>query len=238
MDAFDMSEIVAGHRKNGELYHEFLRAERLSVGLYGPSARLSAVPSICELGAFRTGFDSGRLFWSSGVVVASLAEARFSKLERVVKTGKITRVEVSKGSPVLPAPDNASAITGSGSPGSSSLVSAGSFRIALSVGLPTAASPSLTASKASENAGSSLSAPDARPGCAGLGARKASCVTSIIAPGVLSPSDCIFTHKNYRIFTACRQTSPNCPQFYGPGHASGCAPNGFLSAKTRHDSPG
>ena len=34
MDAFDMSEIVAGHRKNGELYHEFLRAERLSVGLY------------------------------------------------------------------------------------------------------------------------------------------------------------------------------------------------------------
>ena len=34
MDAFDKSEIVAGHRKNGELYHEFLRAERLSVGLY------------------------------------------------------------------------------------------------------------------------------------------------------------------------------------------------------------
>ena len=34
MDAFDMSEIVAGHRKNGELYHEFLRQERLSVGLY------------------------------------------------------------------------------------------------------------------------------------------------------------------------------------------------------------
>ena len=34
MDAFDMSEIVDGHQKNGELYHEFLRAERLSVGLY------------------------------------------------------------------------------------------------------------------------------------------------------------------------------------------------------------
>ena len=34
MEAFDMSEIVEGHRKNGELYHEFLRAERLSVGLY------------------------------------------------------------------------------------------------------------------------------------------------------------------------------------------------------------
>ncbi len=34
MDAFDMSEIVEGHEKNGELYHEFLRAERLSVGLY------------------------------------------------------------------------------------------------------------------------------------------------------------------------------------------------------------
>ena len=34
MDAFDMSEIVDGHRKNGELYHEFIRAERLSVGLY------------------------------------------------------------------------------------------------------------------------------------------------------------------------------------------------------------
>ncbi len=34
MDAFDMSEIVEGHEKNGELYHEFIRAERLSVGLY------------------------------------------------------------------------------------------------------------------------------------------------------------------------------------------------------------
>ena len=34
MEAFDMAEIVEGHRKNGELYHEFLRAERLSVGLY------------------------------------------------------------------------------------------------------------------------------------------------------------------------------------------------------------
>jgi len=34
MDAFDMSEIVEGHRENGELYHEFLRAERISVGLY------------------------------------------------------------------------------------------------------------------------------------------------------------------------------------------------------------
>ncbi len=34
MDAFDLAEIVAGHQKNGELYHEFLRQERLSVGLY------------------------------------------------------------------------------------------------------------------------------------------------------------------------------------------------------------
>ncbi len=34
MDAFDMSEIVDGHKQNGELYHEFIRAERLSVGLY------------------------------------------------------------------------------------------------------------------------------------------------------------------------------------------------------------
>ena len=34
MDAFDMSQIVDGHRRNGELYHEFLRAKRLSVGLY------------------------------------------------------------------------------------------------------------------------------------------------------------------------------------------------------------
>jgi mannose-6-phosphate isomerase-like protein (cupin superfamily) len=34
MDAFDMSEIVEGHEENGELYHEFIRAERLSVGLY------------------------------------------------------------------------------------------------------------------------------------------------------------------------------------------------------------
>ena len=34
MDAFDMSVIEEGHRKNGELYHEFFKAERLSVGLY------------------------------------------------------------------------------------------------------------------------------------------------------------------------------------------------------------
>ena len=34
MDAFDMSEIVDGHKQSGELYHEFIRAERLSVGLY------------------------------------------------------------------------------------------------------------------------------------------------------------------------------------------------------------
>ena len=34
MDAFDMAHIVAGHRDNGEPYHEFFSAERLSVGLY------------------------------------------------------------------------------------------------------------------------------------------------------------------------------------------------------------
>ena len=34
MDAFDMPQIEEAHRQNGELYHEFLRANRLSVGLY------------------------------------------------------------------------------------------------------------------------------------------------------------------------------------------------------------
>ena len=34
MDAFDMCRIVAGHRENGELYHEFFAADRLSVGIY------------------------------------------------------------------------------------------------------------------------------------------------------------------------------------------------------------
>jgi len=34
MDAFDMAEIVEGHKKNGELFNEFIRAERVSVGLY------------------------------------------------------------------------------------------------------------------------------------------------------------------------------------------------------------
>ena len=34
MDAFDMSEIEAGHRQNGELYYEFFAAARLSAGLY------------------------------------------------------------------------------------------------------------------------------------------------------------------------------------------------------------
>jgi mannose-6-phosphate isomerase-like protein (cupin superfamily) len=34
MDAFDLPQIEEAHRQNGELYHEFIRAERLSVGLY------------------------------------------------------------------------------------------------------------------------------------------------------------------------------------------------------------
>ena len=34
MDAFDMPQIEEGHRQNGELYHEFIRQNRLSVGLY------------------------------------------------------------------------------------------------------------------------------------------------------------------------------------------------------------
>ena len=34
MDAFDMPQIEEAHRRNGELYHEFLRADHLSVGLY------------------------------------------------------------------------------------------------------------------------------------------------------------------------------------------------------------
>ena len=34
MDAFAMTEIVDQHRQGGELYHEFRRKERLSVGLY------------------------------------------------------------------------------------------------------------------------------------------------------------------------------------------------------------
>lgn len=34
MDAFDMPSIEEGHRQNGELYHEFIRQNRLSVGLY------------------------------------------------------------------------------------------------------------------------------------------------------------------------------------------------------------
>ena len=34
MDAFDAPQIEEAHRQNGELYHEFLRANRLSLGLY------------------------------------------------------------------------------------------------------------------------------------------------------------------------------------------------------------
>ena len=34
MEAFDMPQIAEAHRRNGELYHEFIRANRLSVGLY------------------------------------------------------------------------------------------------------------------------------------------------------------------------------------------------------------
>ena len=34
MDAFDMPEIVGGHGHNGQPYHEFFKAARLSVGFY------------------------------------------------------------------------------------------------------------------------------------------------------------------------------------------------------------
>ena len=34
MDAFDMCQILADHLENGERYHEFFSADRLSVGLY------------------------------------------------------------------------------------------------------------------------------------------------------------------------------------------------------------
>lgn len=34
MDVFGIQQIVEGHSKNGELYHEFFKAKRLSVGLY------------------------------------------------------------------------------------------------------------------------------------------------------------------------------------------------------------
>jgi len=34
MDAFDLPQVEEAPRQNGELYHEFIRAERLSVGLY------------------------------------------------------------------------------------------------------------------------------------------------------------------------------------------------------------
>ena len=35
MDVFDLAQIVGGHSENGELYHEFFKAKRVSVGLYG-----------------------------------------------------------------------------------------------------------------------------------------------------------------------------------------------------------
>ena len=38
MDAFDMPQIEDAHRQNGELYHEFFRAGRLSIGLYALEA--------------------------------------------------------------------------------------------------------------------------------------------------------------------------------------------------------
>ena len=34
MDVFDLAQIVGGHSENGERYHEFFKAKRLSVGLY------------------------------------------------------------------------------------------------------------------------------------------------------------------------------------------------------------
>ena len=34
MDVFDLAQIVGGHSENGEVYHEFFKAKRLSVGLY------------------------------------------------------------------------------------------------------------------------------------------------------------------------------------------------------------
>ena len=38
MDVFDLAQLVGGHSENGELYHEFFKAKRVSVGLYGLKA--------------------------------------------------------------------------------------------------------------------------------------------------------------------------------------------------------
>ncbi|MFQ6027961.1 MAG: cupin domain-containing protein [Dehalococcoidia bacterium] len=34
MEAFEIDEVLAAHRQAGELYHEFLRADTLSAGMY------------------------------------------------------------------------------------------------------------------------------------------------------------------------------------------------------------
>ena len=34
MDAFDLSEIIDAHAQSGQLYHEFIRSDHLSAGLY------------------------------------------------------------------------------------------------------------------------------------------------------------------------------------------------------------
>ena len=38
MDVFDVQQIVEDHSTNGELYYEFFKAKRLSVGLYALKA--------------------------------------------------------------------------------------------------------------------------------------------------------------------------------------------------------
>jgi|ERR671914_1555042 mannose-6-phosphate isomerase-like protein (cupin superfamily) len=38
MDAFELSQVIKAHQQSGQLYHEFIRADTLSVGLYVLSA--------------------------------------------------------------------------------------------------------------------------------------------------------------------------------------------------------
>ena len=70
MDAFDMSQIVDGHRRNGELYHEFLRAKRLSVGLYVLEA-VATDPQVQKVPA--RGFQLG----AHGIGVGLLGRGQF-----------------------------------------------------------------------------------------------------------------------------------------------------------------
>ena len=95
MDAFELSEVIARHAEAGELYHEFLRAATMSMGLYVLPAGLPDPQSphtedevyyvVEGKGAIRVGEEDRPVAAGSIVFVGEGVEHRFHSITEDLK---------------------------------------------------------------------------------------------------------------------------------------------------------